>query len=394
MLTPETILFIKEHQNDDVRLLALQSRKYPQIDMKTAVTQISGWQTARHKIPSWQQVAGILYPPHLSLEQCSSEWTATYKASLANGKSLADLTGGFGIDCAFMSCSFEEVTYVEQQAELCQIAGNNFTQLGLGHIHIVNADSTEYLRGMSRTDCIFIDPARRNEQGGKTTAISDCEPNVKVLSSLLTEKAGIVIIKLSPMLDLSLALTDMPATKEVHIISADNECKELLLVLGKKTEDVMIHCINLKGNKCQKFSFTRESESKSTCEYTSVLQKYVYEPNSSILKAGGYKTPAYIYKVKKLHPNSHLYTSDILIEDFPGRIFERKNVLSLNRKDIRKQLTGITKANITVRNFPATVAELRKRLKLKDGGDEYLFATTLENGEKVLIQCSRINPSI
>lgn len=390
MLNPETIIFIKEHLNDDIRSLALQSKKYPQIDIKAAVIQISGWQTAKEKIPTWHKTDGLLYPHHLSLEQCSSEITAKYKASLIRGKSLVDLTGGFGIDCAFMSASFEETTYVERQTELCQIAENNFAQLGLNHMLIVNDDATNYLNKMAHVDCIFIDPARRTEHGNKTVAISHCEPNVKHLSSLLTEKAETVIIKLSPMLDLSFALRDIPQTREAHIISVDNECKELLLVLGKNSENIRIHCANLKGGLCQNFSFTQKQESELSCEYTSTTEKYIYEPNSSILKAGAYKTVASIYKVQKLHPNSHLYTSDTLIEKFPGRVFECKSVFSLNKKEIQKQLAGITQANITVRNFPATVAELRKRLKLTEGGETYLFATTLKNEQKVIIQCAKI----
>lgn len=393
MFSPETIKFIEEHRNDDIHSLALQSGKYPQVDMKTAVTQISGWQTAKDKIPAWHKTNGLIYPRHLSLEQCSSQLTAGYKASLVKGKSLTDLTGGFGIDCAFMSASFEEVTYVEQQAELCGIAENNFPKLGLHHIRVINADSTDYLKTMNRVDCIFIDPARRNRQGDKTVAISQCEPDVKNLCPLLMEKAHTVIIKLSPMLDLSLALRDMPATTEVHVVSVGNECKELLLVLGEKTDNPTIHCINLKNGSFRKFSFTRKQEAELNCEYTPVLQKYIYEPDSSILKAGAYKTVAHIYKVKKLHPNSHLYTSDILQEDFPGRIFEFKSLLAPNKKEIRQQPGGIAKAHITVRNFPATVAELRKKMKLGDGGEIYLFATTLADGQKVIIRCDKITNS-
>lgn len=384
--------FINEHRHDNVRELALQGRKYPDVDMPFAITQIAGRQAAADKIPSWSATDGLLYPKHLSMEQCSSEATATYKASLLKGNTFADLTGGFGIDCAFISRNFAKAVYVERQTELCDIAKHNFPVLGLNHIQVINSDGVEYLRQMEETDCIFLDPARRNEHGGKTVAISDCEPDVAELSPLLLSKAKRIMIKLSPMLDLSLALHDLPSTDEVHIVSVANECKELLLILNKerKGEEVTIHCINIgKDNTQQKFSFTRKEEQEAACTYAVQTGGYLYEPNASILKAGAYRSIAKAYKLDKLHPNSHLYTSDAYISDFPGRIFRIENTFTLNKKEVKEHLQGTEKANITVRNFPVTVAELRKRLKLKDGGDIYLFATTLADERKVLIKCSK-----
>ena len=247
---------------------------------------------------------------------------------------------------------------------------------------------------MSPVDCIFLDPARRNEHGGKTVAISDCEPNVAELEALLLSKANRVMIKLSPMLDLSLALKELKHTQEIHILSVNNECKELLILLGQTSPtEITIHCVNLltKGTQEeQHLVFTREQEQRSQCTYTDSLGNYLYEPNASLLKAGAFRSIAAAYPVRKLHPNSHLYTSDSFIENFPGRIFRIVNQCSFNKKEVKENLADLKKANVTVRNFPATVAELRKRLHLTEGGDTYLFASTLNNGQKVIIRCEKV----
>lgn len=392
-ISSETQQFIREHQSDNVCTLALQAPKYPNIDMSTAITQIAGRQIAAEKIPSWKEIEDIWYPKHLSLEQCSSEATARYKANLLRGESLTDLTGGFGIDCSFIASGFQSTTYVERQEELCEIAVHNFHILNLNHITVRNEDGVSYLKAMSPVDCIFLDPARRNEHGGKTVAISDCEPNVAELEELLLSKANRVMVKLSPMLDLSLALKDLRHTQEAHILSVNNECKELLLLLGEEVPaEVPIHCVNIatKGEReKQRFVFTREQELRSKCAYTDTLKNYLYEPNSSLLKAGAFRSIATAYPVEKLHPNSHLYTSDILIADFPGRAFRIISQCSFNKKEIKSNLSDLKKANLTVRNFPATVAELRKRISLPEGGDTYLFASTLNNGQKILIRCEK-----
>lgn len=399
-ISPETQLFIREHSSDDVRALALQAKKYPDIDMPTAITQIAGRQVAAEKIPSWREMEEIWYPKHLSLEQCSSETTARYKARLFQGDSLTDLTGGFGIDCSFLAAGFKSATYVERQEELCEIAAHNFPILNLNHINVRNEDGVAYLQTMSPVDCIFLDPARRNEHGGKTVAISDCEPDVAGLEELLLSKAKRIMVKLSPMLDLSLALKELKHTQEVHILSVNNECKELLLLLGQEApteqappEEIPIRCANLftKGaQEEQHFAFTREQEQHSQCTYTDSLGDYLYEPNASLLKAGAFRSVATAYSVRKLHPNSHLYTSDTFIGNFPGRIFRIVNQCSFNRKEAKESLADLKKANVTVRNFPATVAELRKRLHLTEGGDTYLFASTLNDGRKVIIRCEKV----
>lgn len=386
-LTPEIWQFIHEHQHDDVRALALQAKKYPGLDMPFVITQIAGRQAVEHKVPSWYATEGIIYPVHLSLEQCSSEVTARYKASLLKGDTLIDLTGGFGIDCAFMSADTRHTTYIERQKELCNIAAHNFNLLGLHHITVLNKDSVEALKEIPPADCIFIDPARRNEHGGKTVLISDCEPDVEALEEELLQKAGRVIVKLSPMLDLSLALRSLRHTVEVHVISVQNECKELLLVLENSvSKETSIHCINFTSAGSQAFTFTHEEEVDAVVQYTNEVSAYLYEPNASILKAGAFRTVASRFGLKKLHPNSHLYTGNMQIEDFPGRSFE---VVAVGTAKDKTLLAGLSQANITVRNFPMSVAELRKRTKLKDGGETYLFATTLNNDRKVLIKCKR-----
>ena len=394
-LTTETIRFIEENARADVRSLALQAKKYPKVDMAMAVVQIAGRQIAEAKVPTWYRTEGLLYPKHLSMEQCSSEATAIYKAGLVEGETFADLTGGFGIDCSFLSRKFKKADYVERQTELCELAKHNFPLLGL-NIDVHNEDGVEYLKRMQPVDCLFLDPARRDGHGGKTVAISDCEPDVSALEELLVEKARKVVVKLSPMLDLSLALKDLKHVCEVHIVSTDNECKELLLILQKETAstEVSIHCINslgtLNGYRIyQEYAFTQEQERTSDCPLTHEVEAYLYEPNASIMKAGAYRSLTQVYPVKKLHPSSHLYVSPHFIEDFPGRKFQVEAVSGFGKKELKTFLQGMEKANLTIRNFPSSVAELRKRLKLKEGGDDYLFATTLADESKVIIKCKK-----
>ena len=403
-LSPDTLRFIREHRRDDVRSLALQARRYPSVDMPAAITQISGRQIAKEKIPAWAGNENILYPAHLALEQCSSQVTAQYKAEIignlprtrqehpAKAGTFTDLTGGFGIDCAFLSSRFGHATYVERQEALCRIAAHNFPALGLNHISVCHADSVRHLQEMEPVDCIFIDPARRDGHGGKTVAIGDCEPDVSALEELLLRKARHVLVKLSPMLDLTLALNDLKHVREAHIVSVGNECKELLLLLGQgetlPTDDIPIHCVNFTSAPApQALVFTRGQEKECACPYTPLLKPYLYEPNASVLKAGAFRSLSSLYKIEKLHPNSHLYTSDSLLPDFPGRKFRITSSCGFGKKEVKEMLAAEKKANLTVRNFPATVAELRKRLKLAEGGDTYLFATTLADGKKVLIRC-------
>ncbi len=389
-LSSKTLDFIEAHREDDVHALALQSRKYPDVDMTVAVTQIAGRQVAARKIPSWHAVEGVLYPRHLSMEQCSSEATALYKASLLEGETFADLTGGFGIDCGFIARNFRLADYVERQEELCELARHNFPLLGLGHISVNHRDGVDYLKGMQPVDCLYLDPARRDGHGGKTVAIADCEPDVSALEDLLVEKGKTVLVKLSPMLDLSLALKELKTVCEVHIVAVNNECKELLLKLQKSSipSGFSIHCVHFVNNgDVQRYAFTPEQEQTVDCPLADAPKTYLYEPNAAILKAGAFRSLADSYSVEKLHAHSHLYTSTELVADFPGRRFRIEAVSGFGKKELKTFLQGMEKANLTIRNFPLSVAELRKRLKLKEGGEDYIFATTLQDGQKVLIRC-------
>lgn len=397
-LSEATLRFIAEHRRDDVRALALQAGKYPLVDMPAALTQIAGWQTAEVKVPAWAVTESILYPPHLSMEQCSSEVTARYKASVVSGydgpcQSLVDLTGGFGIDFSFLAPHFRQATYVERQDVLCEVARHNFPLLDLEAARVIHTDGVDYLRQMEPVDWLYLDPARRDTHGGKTVAISDCEPDVVALEPLLLEKAGRVLVKLSPMLDLMQALHTLKHVVAAHVVSVAGECKELLLVLARDeallAEDVPIHCVNLLGT-ADVVIFTRREEQTASCLYADMPRTYLYEPNASLLKAGAFRSLSYIYKVEKLHASSHLYTSDEALSGFPGRMFRIDGWCGFGKREVKDLLGDVRKANLTVRNFPATVAELRKRLKLAEGGDVYLFATTLNDGRKILLRCRKL----
>lgn len=392
LISENTKKFILEHVEDDVFRLGFHASRYPEVEMHVAVVQIEGHQKAKLKLPSWYANPDIIYPPHLALEQCSSEMTANYKASLVEGDTMVDLTGGFGVDSSFLARKFAKAVYVEQQDELCELAAHNFEALGLTNIETVNEEATDYLSNMEKVDLIYIDPARRNKQGGKVFAVSDCEPDLLEINDLLLQKADKILVKLSPMLDVYAAMQQLKNVAEVHIISVANECKELLLLLDSDQHDSpTIHCVNLNKTGNQSFSFNRDEESTAECQYASFMSNYLYEPNASVLKAGAFKVLAKRLNIEKLHPNSHLYTSDAPITDFPGKIFRVNGYSTFNKKDLHKFLGGMKKANISVRNFPMAATELHKRLKLTDGGNEFIFATTLYNNQHVIVRCERLN---
>ena len=387
MLDDATIEFIAQHHEEDVRTLALQAGRYPTVDMREAVTQIEGWQQAREKLPTWAAVEGIIYPPKISMEQCSSEKTAKYKAKQVKGKRFADLTGGFGIDFSYMARNFNEAFYIERNKTLCDIATANFSLLGLEDAKVMNGNSEELFESLPHLDWIFVDPARRDGDGRKVVALSDCEPNVVELD--LLSKADMAMIKCSPMLDITMACRQLQHVSSVHIVSVNNECKELLIILNSGDfTGFTTHCVNILKDSTQIFSFTQDKEDFASTSYCSEVGKYLYEPNASVQKAGCPKSLSSHYHVDKLHPNSHLYTSNEHIHDFPGRIFEIVEVLGFSKADI-KSVQSLGKANITVRNFPESVQLLRKRLKLTDGGENYIFATTLNDDSKALILCKK-----
>ena len=392
MLNEATRDFIRRHLDADVRQLALQGGRDPEVDLPMALEQIAGRQKARTKIPSWAAIDGMLYPPHLSMEQCSSEQTARYKAEIAGkGNLFVDLTAGFGVDAAFISKGFTKAVCVEQQAHLCAISSSNYPFLGLSHVSIVCGDATDYLHQMDHADLLFIDPARRDVHGGRTFGIADCTPNVLKMMDEMKAKADRILIKLSPMLDWRKAVDDIGrGVSSVHIVSVDNECKELLIEVQKgECEGVRIVCVNLLSNGGREvFDFLPGSPDSSIHRPLSTIH-YLYEPNASIMKAGCFELIAERFGLCQLEHNSHLFVSDTEVTDFPGRCFVIDRITSMNKRDLKEALTGIGRANIAVRNFPMTVAELRKRLKLQDGGEVFIFATTVANERHRLFVCRK-----
>ena len=504
-----TAEFIQEYREKDTRQLALQSARFPDVDMPYALDQIKGWQTARRKLPTWAACAGIVYPPHLSMEQCSSEPTAQYKLNLAmewasrvesselrvesselrvesleggvesselrvesseegvdnsseqpatlnsqlstlnsqlstfnsqlstlnsHASSMTDLTGGFGVDFSFTSCAFASATYVERNAQLCHMVEHNLPLLGIDNAKVVCADAVDYLSTLDMQTMIFLDPARRDQHGAKTVMLADCTPDVVQLLPQLLKKSRFTMLKLSPMLDWHKAVEDLHGTvREVHIVSVGGECKELLLVLSEEIEsELKVFCADLEAGGSS-LSSSSSSSSCSSCSSCSSLSsepsfprtpsspsapshpstpslsaslfvyapsasstapnsklktqnsKFLHEPNASIMKAGCFDELAAAYGVSPVSRNSHLFLSAEPVDGFPGRSFSIERVTTLNKRELRQALAGIEKANIATRNFPLSVAELRKRLKLKDGGDVYIFATTTAEDEHLLL---------
>ena len=505
IMNQATFDFIRQHQDDDVRQLAFLGSKYPEVDMPFALDQIRGRKMARVKLPRWASIDGIIYPPHISMEQCSSEQTAFYKAELAarllglspssseNGEEkekesenasnlhlsencefagkgavdsefakneatckkqqilteskenvneikeephegdfseetgFVDLTGGFGVDFSYIASRLGvKSMYVERQAHLCEAAKENFGRLGLKNAIVKNGDGIEVLHSFASKKeaaasdslgitedqsqsllktklglkLIFIDPARRDDAGNKVVSLKDCTPDVTLLQEEMLSKADYVIIKLSPMLDWHRAVSELNCVKEVHIISVNNECKELLLVLSarnmgdmeassadgevKHAGNLRIYCVNdAQSFVCDELDM--ETSSVKIAPSTLEEMQYLYEPNASLMKAGCFSVLSDRYGARMLSKNSHLFVSQAPIEAFPGRCFRIIAISSFNKKELKRHLSGITKANIATRNFPLSVAELRKRLKLKDGGETYIFATTLSDESHVLV---------
>ena len=391
--------FIRNNAEADVRQLALRGTKDPEVDLTYALEQIAGRQKAKTKLPTWAAINGIIYPPHLSMEQCSSEQTARYKASIAGkGAFVIDLTAGFGVDLAFLSQGFQRAVYVERQPQLCAISSENFRLLGLHHIEVVCDDGVSYLHKMSHADLIFIDPARRDEHGGRTYGIADCTPNVLEILDEMLEKADCVMLKLSPMLDWRKAVEDLgEQVCEIHIVSVDNECKELLVKVrkqeGEKVRKYKVVCVNLLHDDTREvFEFEAPltlSPSHSLSFSPSHPLTFLFEPNASIMKAGCFELLEQRYLARQLDPNSHLFVSDGDIPDFPGRCFIVDKTTSMNKRELKTALAGIDRANITVRNFPMSVVELRKKLRLKDGGDVFIFATTVAGKGHQLFICRK-----
>ncbi len=429
--------FVKQFRQADPRKLALQASRYPDVDMPYALNQIQGWQTAQRKLPSWAACDGVVYPPHLNMEQCSSEPTARYKQQVArrwaeripnaSRTSMTDLTGGFGVDFSFTSRCFDCATYVERNASLCDVVGANLPRLGIRNAQVKCAEAEAVLEQMEPQTMIFLDPARRDEHGAKTVLIADCTPDVCQLLPRLMEKSQFVMLKLSPMLDWHKAIVDLDGkVREVHIVSVDGECKELLLVLAPDGKpEVQVFCVDIQSRPdsegqyprsefvysivtnaqeeivennsklenptsaqptnsqftTQKFKIAAGNNSKLKIQHS----KFLFEPNASVMKAGCFDEIARAYGVSAISRNSHLFLYDREIDGFPGRSFAIDAVTTMNKRQLRQTLSGMKQANIAVRNFPLSVAELRKRLKLNDGGDTYIFATTTSDDDHILM---------
>ena len=383
--------FIRQHREDDLNTLALTlaNRKIPEAPY--LLQQIEGWQRLRAKVPSWTETDGLEYPPRLSLEQCSGETAARYKAEtvtrlLPEGGTMADLTGGLGVDFSFMARHFSRAVYVERQEELCRLARHNFPLLGLETAEVVCADGEDYLRQMPPADLIFIDPARRDAAGRKTVLIEDCTPDVVSLLPLIMAKCRIAVVKLSPMPDIHRAIAAIGhSVAEVHIVAAGGECKELLLVLRNDNGGKQV-CVA--DGSCR-FNYAPEDEQTALVTWAGEVETYLFEPGAALMKAGAFRLISERFGLKKLHPNSHLYTAATPVKDFPGRTFAVEGIYGFSKKELRALCATGERANIAVRNFPSTVAELRRRLKVKEGGTAHWFATTLADGRRVVITAKR-----
>ena len=392
-LTEQEKEYIRANKHEDISKLFLGAKRYPGLNVPFLVEQIASRRQIQGKLPSWAANDSLLFPSKISSEQCSSELTASYKQQLVSASDvLCDLTGGLGIDSYYFSRKVRSVVYVERFPLYCEVARHNFHMLKADNIQVVSADSRVYIEQLSPVDVFYLDPARRGEGNKRVFALSDCEPDLAQLLPRLLLKAKRVIVKISPMADIRQTMALLPGVLSVHVLSVKNECKELLFVIGREpVESPEIHCVNYKAadSSPQFFSFKMGDERDAAANYSSTVKKYLYEPNASILKAGAFKSVSLRYAMAKMHPNSHLYTSDVFVENFPGRIFEVEEVMPFSSKLAKTLVQSIPRANITVRNFPLSVEELRKKSKVKDGGDVYLFATVISANDKVLLRCRK-----
>ncbi|WP_378175328.1 class I SAM-dependent methyltransferase [Aquimarina sp. SS2-1] len=384
-------IFKKSDENIDLTKLILSGSPFENISAQDLAQQISGRLKAKGKLPTWHHTKGVYYPPTLNLEQTSSEATALYKSKLISGEILIDITGGFGIDDYYFSKKMNRVIHCELNAELSEIASHNFEVLGLNNVEPKLGDGLKILKSFNHLDWIYIDPSRRNDSKGKVFFLEDCLPDVPSNINFLFSKSSNILIKTSPLLDIRSGLKSLQFVKEIHVVAVDNEVKELLWVLEKDFDkDVNVITFNITKTKNQTFSFHFEEEHMTEAKL-SLPKKYLYEPNAAIMKAGGFNCIAKKYDIIKLHQHSHLYTSDHLIE-FPGRSFEIQKMIPYQKHNVKKE--NIVKANITTRNFPETVSEIRKKFKIKDGGEIFLFFTTNCRNEKVVLECKKIRANI
>jgi hypothetical protein len=387
LLNNDIQVYINSNLSSDVSRILLKSTLFKNVTTKEIVEQIESKKKCQTKLPTWFKQPNIYFPNKLNIEQTSSEITAEYKSNLISGNRIIDITGGFGVDCFYFSKQLKEVIHCELNDELSQIVSHNFEVLNIVNIKTVASDGLEFLKTQNTPfDCIYIDPSRRNDSKGKVFMLSDCLPNVPENLDFLWKDTNNILIKTSPLLDISIGLKELQHVKTIHIVAVNNEVKELLWMLEYNySETIQIKTINIKSEAVEQFEFVLENETTTESTYSEPLT-YLYEPNAAVMKSGGFDSIAEQFKIDKLHKHSHLYTSDVLI-NFPGRVFEIKTVVPYN-KSIKK--LNIQKANITARNFPESVESIRKKLSIKDGGNDYLFFTTNLNDEKLCLVCKKI----
>lgn len=387
ILNPDVQQFINDNLNADVPKILFKGSPFNDVSVQELVTQIVSKKKCEKKLPTWFKTKNIYYPAKVNIEQTSSEITAKYKSSIVSGNSIIDITGGFGVDCHYFSKKIKNVTHCELNKNLSTIVNNNYQQFENEKIDLISGDGIEHLKNtFKKYDWIYIDPSRRDATNNKVFFLKDCLPNVPENLELLFSKSENILIKNSPILDITKTIEELNFVKEIHIVSIANEVKELLFVLKKEYNgEIQVKTINHTNKNNQLFNFQLLKNYSS--DYSDP-KKYIYEPNSAILKSGGFHEISYQFDLKKLHPHSHLYTSDNLIE-FPGRTFLVENNCAYNKKEIKKHLKE-NKANITTRNFPETVSQIRKKTKIKDGGSQYLFFTTLKNENLKVLICSQV----
>ncbi|MFM2214398.1 MAG: hypothetical protein RL427_1661 [Bacteroidota bacterium] len=387
LLNIEIQQFIETSLNEDIAKLAFQRNPFPEVAWVEILNQIAAKQKAKSKLPTWFQTTNILYPSKVSIEQTSSEKTAAYKANLVSGTSLIDLSGGFGVDDYYFAQKLPQVVHCEINNELSALVAHNSIQLNLTNLQCQQGDSTAVLKELNQPfDWIYIDPSRRNDRKGKVFMLQDCLPNVPDLLDFYWEYSANILIKTAPILDLSAGLSELKNVKAIHLVALDNEMKELLWVLEKGYDGpVTLSTANLKKESVESFSFVQH-DLKETVTYAQP-QRYLYEPNAAIMKSGGFDEVAFFYGLDKLHPHSHLYTSEALIT-FPGRVFTIETVVEYTKKEMKARFEN-QKTNITTRNFPDTVEQIRKKWKIKEGGERYCFFTTANSNEKIVLLCTK-----
>jgi hypothetical protein len=391
--TESELNFIQKNKSEDVTRLVLKSTQFKGLDVKKLAAQILSRQKASKKLPEWSSVEKLIFPPALSVEQCSSEATAKYKSKQIQGKTLIDITGGMGVDSYYLSQNFDHTYYYEQQEVVAETARYNFGILNAKNISVRNEDSiTALAKAHRQADWIYADPARRDANKQKVVLLSDCAPDIKFHLPELFAYAPNVLLKTSPLLDIDLAVQELKAVTEIHVMGYEQECKELLFKLNKDAQDSELQIraciIDSEGNVIHQLNFTRAQERDAEMEVSEPLS-YLYEPHPAILKAGGFKFLCAAYHVKKLAIHSHLYTSEKPVPNFPGRGFQ---VIAVCKPDAREigEYVKDSKANLTIRNFPAKIDDLRKKWRLKEGGNHYLFATTLSNQKKIVVVTQKI----